>query len=107
MSETLKGEGEVTSYIKVRRECEECEEYAVWRFTYLLPNARSNPASKAYGRDDCSWCSDTEEFYCAVHGDEARRRGHTPDGYRQCSYFPCEERFAHMFLRNEKMDKEV
>ncbi len=48
-----------------RRECDMCiGKPATHQLTFLLPNARSNPASSAYGRDDCSWCSDEKLFAC-------------------------------------------
>jgi len=95
--EPLKGEGEVkiVRRVRTRVECEQCGEPADFRYTYLLPNARSNPASKAYGKDDCSWCSDAETFGCqACYGD----REPLMEGYRWCSTFTAGPRFAHMFL---------
>lgn len=95
---TLPGEGDrkIVERTRVRVECEQCGEGAVKKHTYLLPNARRNPASSAYGRDDCSWCSDHETFTC---GSCAKPR---PDGFEWCSTFslsPENTRFAHMFLR--------
>jgi len=81
----LKGEGEV-QYIKrtrVRRECNECGEPADYRHTFLLDGARRNPASSAYGKDDCSWCSDAETWSCAPHRDTRN----APDGYGWCGTF--------------------
>lgn len=97
--EILPGEGEtktVTSR-RIRKGCDVCGERADYQVTYLLPNARRNPASSAYGRDDCSWCSDTIRHYCAEcckHGN----RWPEVEGYETCSMFPAIERFAHMFL---------
>lgn len=52
----MKGEGEKRTQVRVYRECDHCSEPAKYRHTYLLEGTRSNPASKAYGRDDCSHC---------------------------------------------------
>jgi hypothetical protein len=97
---TIPGEGEakLVERTRVRIECVGCGEPATRRHTYLLPNARGNPASSAYGKDDCSWCSDHEVFTCAdCHGGRAP----TVEGYGWCSTFtlqPGSSRFAHMFL---------
>ncbi len=94
--ETLPGEGETEIVIKtrMRHECEVCGEPAHYKHTFLLHGARSNPASNAYGRDDCSWCEDESRFVCVVHKNENR----APEGYSWCSTFSATERFAHMFL---------
>lgn len=100
MSETktldvLPEEGDVETITRkrIRHECEECGEPAHWRVTYLLEGTRGNPASAAYGKDDCSWCSDLDSFVCKEH-----RTWAAPDGYVPCSHFPATEQFAHMFL---------
>jgi hypothetical protein len=92
---TLPGEGDtkLVERTRVRIECEQCGEPATKKHTYLLPGARRNPASSAYGRDDCSWCSDHEAFTC----DDCRQP--RPDGYEWCSTFSARPSFAHMFLR--------
>lgn len=100
---TLKGEGEtkIVERARVRRECEECGEPATKRHTYLLPDARRNPASSGYGGDDISWCSDHEAFTCDSCPEPR------PDGYRWCSTFsvsPENMRFSHMFLRWEERE---
>ena len=87
------GETETKTRTKVRHECEECGEPAHYKQTFLLPNARINQASSAYGRDDCSWCEDAHKFVCREHRD-----AHSMEGYRPCSIFPANEQFAHMFL---------
>ena len=97
-TELLPGEGEVkvVERKRVRIECGNCGEPATHRHTYLLPNARSNPASKGFGGDDISWCSDHDEFVC----DECPKP--QIDGMRWCSSFsitPDNKRFAHMFLQ--------
>ena len=94
----LPGEGETKTVVRtrVRIECGNCGEPAVHRHTYLIPKARSNPQSTAYRHDDCSWCSDHEEFTCA-----ACKRPEM-DAYDWCSTFsikPGKLQFAHMFLR--------
>jgi len=92
---TLPGEGETKTILKtrVRRECEECGEPASFEHTFLLEGARRNPASSAYGRDDCSYCSDACRFVCADH----ERERTPPDGHVWCSTFSA-KRFPHRFL---------
>lgn len=100
--ELLPGEGVTKTIIKtrVRIECAYCGEPADERHTYLLPNARTNPQSNAYGGDDISWCCDREEFTCKSCRD-GNWRGQEPpvDGFRWCSTFGLSKRFAHMFLK--------
>ena len=100
--EKLKGEGDTRTEVRVRRECDYCEEFATRKRTFLLSGTRGNPASSAYGKDDCSWCEDAHEFLCHIC------RGEIPDGYVECSTFNLMNRngqridnFAHMFLRWE------
>ncbi len=96
MSNNLKfeeGDIEVVRRVYTRHECEVCGEPATKRHTYLLPNARSNRASSAYGRDDCTWCSDDEKFTCDEHPREPRN-----EGYGWCSTFTYNSQFCHMFL---------
>jgi hypothetical protein len=90
----LPGEGEikVVRKTRVRIECENCGEFATKRHTYLLENARRNPASSAYRHDDCSWCSDGDVFTCDACKPTA------PNGMHWCSTFSVSDRFAHMFL---------
>lgn len=93
MAIILKGEGDTRTQIRMRRSCEMCGEAATKKHTYLLDNARLNPASSAYGRDDCSWCEDAHEYLC----DDCQSE--TPDGYGPCSIFSATAgHFAHMFL---------
>ena len=81
--------------VRKRRECQFCEEPATYKLTFLLPNARNNPASKAYGRDDCSWCSDEAVFVCDKH-EKDRRKIASDLGMGWCSSFPYKN-FKHMF----------
>mgnify|MGYP000942105831 FL=1 len=95
MVEKLPGEGDtktVTSIME-RVGCDECGEPAVFKHTYLLKDARRNPASTAYGKDDCSWCSDAVSYTCREH------RRPAMDGHDWCATFECVPRFYHMFLR--------
>ena len=94
--EVLPGEGTTECVVKTltRRECEVCGEAAHYKHTFLLERARTNPASSAYGKDDCTFCEDERTFVCADH--KSTRAG--PDGYWWCSTFPATERFARMFL---------
>lgn len=95
--EELKGEGDRETVVRVRkrRSCVVCGEPADARVTYLFKNARINPASSAYGHDDCSRCSDAEEFACSKHEMEVRHN--PPEGTSWCSSFPAEH-FPHMVL---------
>ena len=92
----LPGEGdtEVVTRVRTRRGCDNCGDPAHFKHTFLLPNARSNPASKAYRHDDCSWCEDAAAFTCK----KCSRQDVEPDGYGWCSTFPASDRFKHMFL---------
>jgi hypothetical protein len=92
----LPGEGETRTQIRRRRDCEVCGEAATKRITFLLERYRSNPASKAYGRDDCSWCSDHDAYACDEH--ETKVRFAVPPGMSSdVSIFGC-KRFPHMLL---------
>jgi hypothetical protein len=91
--DVLPGEGETKTMVMVRKACEECGDPAHYRHTYLLPEHRVNPASSAYRRDDCTWCSDHEVFTC-----KTCKRPEV-EGYSWCSTFPATEKLAHMFLR--------
>lgn len=84
-----------------REECEICGEPAHYKHTWLLKGARSNPASEAYGKDDCSWCEDEKTFACQ----ECTNGVRPPEGYGTCSVFPASERFAHMFLYQKTTHK--
>ena len=99
--------GEVTLIKKVcvSRECEECGETATKKHTFLYENARRNPASSAYGKDDCSWCSDAEVFSCDKDSELLRRN--KPDDMEWCSTFTRNERFEHLFLywKEEKLNE--
>ena len=104
MDKTLKrlpGEGKVCYNVvkQCRRECDICGEDAHYKHTWLLKGTRSNPASKAYNRDDCSWCEDNRTFACRKCTDKVR----PPDGYVTCSVFPASTRFAHMFLDKKQL----
>ena len=104
--ETLPGEGatEIVVKTRMRHECDVCGEPAHYKHTYLLEGARRNPASNAYGKDDCSWCEDESRFVCAEHKNDRQ----APEGYSWCSTFPASDRFAHMFLYwKESKSKDV
>lgn len=79
-----------------RRECGECFKPATHKLTFLLRRTRMNPASAAYGRDDCSWCSDKDVFACKVH-EKDRQNIAKSLGMVWCAAFSY-ERFPHMFL---------
>ena len=85
---------QVVRNVRTRRACEECGEPAHFKHTFLLEGYRRNPASSAYGRDDCSWSEDAALYSCRAHKEDIR----PPDGYEMASIFPATERFAHLFL---------
>ena len=101
----LPGEGDTKTVTRtrVRIRCDNCAEPAHFKYTFLLPNARSNPASNGYGGDDMSWCSDAEQFSC--RDAECIREMQRLDGYGSCSTYSATERFAHMFLRWRDSDE--
>ena len=109
----LEGEGktEIIKRTKVRRGCQLCENPADYRVTFLLPNSRSNPASKGYRGDDISRCSDDELFSCEEHKLDVwnyykkhRNWGSLPE-YEFCACFPL-KKFPHMGLiwKEEKIE---
>lgn len=79
-----------------RKTCEVCGEPATHKLTFLLPNARINPASSAHGGDDVSWCSDKARFVCDIHKKD-RYKIAEELGMEWCADYPF-ERFEHMFL---------
>lgn len=84
---------------QVRRPCGYCGEDAVFRQTYLNDGpsgARRNPQSSAYRMDDCSWCSDFDDYLCEECA-EKRLHDNAPAGYGPCSRFAYPG-FPHMFL---------
>jgi hypothetical protein len=58
------GDTQIITKTYMRHKCECCGEPAIRRHAFLLQNARSNPASAGYGKDDISWCADEEAFIC-------------------------------------------
>lgn len=92
----LKGEGEQKMMIKTRRTCDICGRPADYCQSFVLNNARRNPASKGFGKDDLSWCSDAEAFFCEEHKDRGWQRNYM-EGYESCSKFPL-DKFPHMGL---------
>ena len=99
-------EGDIVEILKVckRRECEICGEPATHRLTFLLKGARSNPQSRAYGRDDCSRCSDEDMFTCDKHAQDKYIYAKEKD-MEWCSDFGY-TRFEHMFLYWEENSTE-
>ncbi len=82
--------------------CDYCgENPADQKHTYLLPGARINPDSAAFGRDDCSWCSDHEAFSCQPCRSRMRTRHPDVEGYGKCSTFFF-ERMPHLFRAGER-----
>ncbi len=84
------GDTQLIKRVLCWHECELCERPAKYQITYLLSGARSDPRSSAYGRDDCSYCSDARAYACEAHKDEVRRN--PPEGHRWCAMFPLKSR---------------
>jgi hypothetical protein len=84
--------GDVRTIVQkyVGHECEICGEPATKRLAFLFENARRNPQSTGYGKDDISWCSDDEAFVCSNCPEPKR------DGMVWAASFE-RERFSHMF----------
>ena len=60
------------------RRCSICREPATWRVNLLLPNARTNPSSRAYRRyDSIVYVADKQVWRCADHyrEDEVNKDG--------------------------------
>lgn len=83
-----------------RRKCDECDELAVFKFTWLLEGFRHNPASTGYGRDDCTYCSDLDAYRCrkcAPSNDWLP----DPDGYLasgRAEYLPDKSHSRRLFM---------
>lgn len=89
-------EGEIQTSIKIRRriKCSKCGAPAHYKHTFLLKNARNNPASKAYKYNDPYRCEDAHTYVCQEHLHERT----PPDGYEWNVTFPASERFKSLFL---------
>lgn len=95
-------EGNETRVVVIRRtvrhECAICGEAAHYKFTFLYgPNPRTNTASSAYGKDDCSYCEDDSAFACREH--RHRYRELVPSGMVFCGEYAATMRWKHLFLR--------
>jgi hypothetical protein len=83
---------------QIPSECS-CGNEATRKHTYLLEgNFRTNPRSSAYGKDDCTWCSDHEEFSCDACYAKNNACAPRVNGYGEASTFSKGERFRHMFI---------
>lgn len=60
------GERRTTTEEYRRRECYNCGEPATIRHGFLFHDYRRNPASTAFGRNDCSYCTDAERYACGA-----------------------------------------
>ena len=99
------GEIEIIKRERVRIECDICGKPAHFKHTFLLPNARINPTSSGYGKDDISRYEDEHQFSC--NDPECIKQGKKMDGYHWCSTYPAIKGFKHLFLRWEEIkDKE-
>lgn len=102
--DVLPGEGDIQTITRrlVRETCVECDKPAHFKVSFLLAGYRCNPASAAYGKDDCSWCEDDHCFVCREHRDMYVHN--PPAGYASASIYPATKQFKHMFLRWEEVD---
>jgi len=97
---------EVRIQKKVKRCCEWCDAKATKKLCFLTPNYRNNPASSAYGRDDCSWCSDYEAYTCDKVECISEAKDHKPEGFIDAAVFHItSERFKHMAYAWEEISK--
>lgn len=94
----LSGEGKtiIVKKTKVREICSICSSPADYRITWLYEHYRMNPRSSAYGKDDCSRCSDKEAFACSEHRSTVEY--HTPLGCDRGTTIFDLQRFPHMGL---------
>lgn len=99
------GQTKRVDYVCRERECFECGEPAFYRHTYLLESPCRNPQSKAYGRDDCTWCEDECSYACEEHKNLVEKK-YCPDGMICNSTF-YRNRFEHMFLYWDKESEEI
>ena len=86
------GMREIVEYTWAWHECEECSTPARYRISYLLENARRNPASQGYGKDDITWCSDADTYACERH--RKKLLLNPPPGFSWAGTFPL-KRFKH------------
>jgi len=100
---SLKGEGEIEIITRIRKrhKCDSCGLPATHKLTFLLLNARSNPASAGFRGNDISWCSDRERFACDDCKDKTRRN--PPRGHDWCGSYPL-DKFPHMGLYWSKVE---
>ena len=101
------GDTRTVVYKYQHEECENCGELATKRITFLDDGdrgARRNPDSKAYGKDDCSWCCDEEHFSC--EGCQKEVEGFATRGFGLCSIFPLAN-FPHMAAKWVKKSETI
>ena len=99
-------EGDVRTVVEkcIRRECSNCLELATYRVGFIMENARSNPASSGYRKDDISWCSDAAAWACEACKSIIEHA--PPNGMEWCATFSG-DRFPHMVLHWEKVSEEI
>lgn len=98
-SARLTGEGEIqfVRRERVRIECEHCGADADRLHHFQLPNARRNPASAGYGRDDTSRAADRKMHACTACFPDGKRPQIA--GYEWSGMYTDPERYPHLFLR--------
>lgn len=95
----LPGEGETKVVIetRARQGCDNCGDPATKCISFCFENGRRNPASSMYGRDDCSYCSDSDAFACDACERDVRRAC-CPEGMTWAGTTTCSTPSAHRFL---------
>jgi hypothetical protein len=94
------GEIETIKYRWNWHECQVCGMPASWEVNYLAKDGRRNPASSAYGKDDCSWCKDATGYACRKHQTEVERD--YPEGMSWASSFSLKS-FKHLGFYKTKL----
>lgn len=106
--ETLPDEGKerIRREVRRRHQCDRCGGHATRKLRFLVEDGRRNPASSAFGRDDCSYCSDYDAFACEKCEREVECT-YAPRGMRWSSTSYATTRNQHMFLYWEEYEIET
>jgi hypothetical protein len=95
------GDKEMVVYEWRWRACEQCDLPATHQLTFLLKGTRSNPASSAYRKNDCTYCSDMERYACRKC--YRRMMNQPPPGHVFCAAFPLKQN-QHLGFHREKIE---
>jgi len=91
-------EGDTKIVVATWHTCANCGARATRLMYFLLPHARSNPASAGYGGDDISHCYDYKMYVCT---ECSKDRSCYPDGYEWSAEHRLDEingKNAHIFM---------